>query len=82
MFLSLPVYLLQEEGPDHAKRFFARAEVDGRVWGQGEGRSKKQAEQAAAREAYRRLLDVEGGLAPDGELGGDGTADVPARTDA
>ena len=47
---------LRDEGPDHAKRFFAQAEVAGRVWGQGEGRSKKQAEQAAAREAFEALV--------------------------
>jgi ribonuclease-3 len=82
LFVSLPVYVLEEEGPDHAKRFFASAEVDGRVWGRGAGRSKKQAEQAAACEAYRRLLEVEGGLAADVGLSGGDPAEVPARTDA
>ena len=43
-----PVYVLSEEGPDHAKRFFATVLVAGRLWGTGEGRSKKTAEQAAA----------------------------------
>ncbi len=55
LFDSPPIYVLREEGPDHEKRFFAAARVDGQVWGRGEGRSKKQAEQAAAREAYREL---------------------------
>jgi ribonuclease-3 len=82
LFVSLPVYVLEEEGPDHAKRFFASAEVDRRVWGRGEGRSKKQAEQAAAREAYRRLVAVESGLAPEGGLAGGDGAEVPARSDA
>lgn len=54
-FDSPPVYVLREEGPDHEKHFFATARVDGQVWGRGEGRSKKQAEQAAAQEAYGRL---------------------------
>jgi len=53
-----PVYLVREEGPDHAKRFFASVRVDGRVLGEGEGRSKKQAEQAAARVA-RSVLEGE-----------------------
>ena len=56
LFESPPVYRLRDEGPDHAKRFFAEAVVDGRVWGNGEGRSKKQAEQAAAREAFDHLV--------------------------
>ncbi len=54
-FEALPVYKIEEEGPDHDKRFTARVEVDGRIRGVGTGRSKKQAEQAAAREAYRQL---------------------------
>ena len=37
------------EGPDHAKRFHATVAVGGERRGTGEGRSKKQAEQAAAR---------------------------------
>jgi ribonuclease-3 len=56
--LSPPSYELAEEGPDHAKRFFALVRVDGRELGTGEGRSKKQAEQAAARMA-REVLEGE-----------------------
>lgn len=47
-----PTYEVRDEGPDHAKRFFASVRVGGLFLGQGEGRSKKQAEQAAAREAW------------------------------
>ncbi len=47
-FDSAPVYLLREEGPDHAKRFYASVLIVGRSWGEGEGTSKKQAEQVAA----------------------------------
>ncbi len=43
------------EGPDHAKEFVAVVEVSGKVLGEGRGRSKKEAEQMAAREALRRL---------------------------
>ena len=39
-----------------AKRFFARVRIDGAVRGEGQGRSKKQAEQSAARDAWERLL--------------------------
>jgi ribonuclease-3 len=51
----LPRYSVEEEGPDHAKRFRASVHVGGRLLGQGEGRSKKQAEQAAARIAWADL---------------------------
>jgi ribonuclease III len=54
-FEDVPSYLVVDEGPDHAKRFFATVIVGGRSRGQGEGRSKKQAEQAAARCAWEVL---------------------------
>jgi ribonuclease-3 len=44
-----------DDGPDHAKQFYARVILGGREWGRGEGRSKKQAEQAAARLAWEQL---------------------------
>jgi ribonuclease-3 len=54
---TLPVYELSEEGPDHEKRFTAVVAVTGDVLGRGEGRSKKEAEQAAAQEAYAALRE-------------------------
>jgi ribonuclease III len=54
-FDVLPRYEVSDEGPDHAKTFTAVVQVDGEVVGRGEGANKKQAEQRAAREAYRRL---------------------------
>ena len=54
-FEDVPSYLVVDDGPDHAKRFFATVIVGGRPRGQGEGRSKKQAEQAAARCAWEGL---------------------------
>jgi ribonuclease III len=51
----VPAYELTEEGPDHEKHFTAAAVVAGDVLGWGTGRSKKEAEQAAAREAYAVL---------------------------
>jgi ribonuclease III len=44
-----------EAGPPHDRRFEVAATVDGEVIGQGDGRSKKAAEQAAASEALERL---------------------------
>jgi ribonuclease III len=51
----LPEYRVRERGPDHQKEFTATVFVAGRELGQGVGRSKKEAEQRAAREAYARL---------------------------
>ena len=58
-----PAYVLTEHGPDHAKQFVASVALDGEVLGQGAGRSKKQAEQAAAREAWGALLKLGPGAA-------------------
>ncbi len=54
-FGRLPAYTVVDEGPDHAKRFVATVVLDGRRWEGGQGRSKKQAEQAAARQAWAAL---------------------------
>ena len=54
--LGTPEYIIRSEGPDHAKRFFASVVVDGRVIGDGSGRSKKAAEQQAATAACAALL--------------------------
>lgn len=43
--------LVQESGPDHDKRFMVEVRLNSNVIGTGEGRSKKAAEQQAAREA-------------------------------
>ncbi len=54
-FDQLPRYQVRAEGPDHSKRFFATVTLRGEPYGEGEGRSKKHAEQAAARVAWERL---------------------------
>jgi ribonuclease-3 len=59
-FEQLPEYELRDEGPDHAKRFYAVVRLDGDEKGHGEGRSKKQAEQDAARRAWLELTDAAG----------------------
>jgi ribonuclease-3 len=50
-----PAYKLTSVGPDHDQRFTARALVDGEELGSGVGRSKKEAEQAAAAVAVTQL---------------------------
>ncbi|MGH2772027.1 MAG: ribonuclease III [Actinomycetota bacterium] len=54
----LPAYRVSASGPDHAKRFEAEVYVAGRLLGDGGGRSKKEAEQAAARKALSRMLEA------------------------
>ncbi|MBV8161278.1 MAG: ribonuclease III [Acidimicrobiia bacterium] len=69
---TLPRYDVREEGPDHAKRFFATVHLDDEECGSGEGRSKKQAEQAAARKAWLALTttgDCGDAEADDAEVG-------------
>jgi len=54
--LSLPEYhLLSADGPAHARVFRAAVRVKGYAAAEGEGRSKKEAETAAAAEALLRL---------------------------
>ena len=56
--LGVPEYLIEESGPDHEKRFRARVRVAERIYGDGAGRSKKEAEQEAASAAYGALRGV------------------------
>lgn len=57
--LGAPTYaVIGESGPDHNKRFIVEARC-GRHTGRGEGKSKKEAEQDAAREIVQALPDEE-----------------------
>ena len=53
---SVVYELIGESGPDHDKRFRFRVSVSGVTAGEGEGRTKKEAEQMAARRALEALL--------------------------
>ena len=53
--LGVPEYVVEESGPDHQKSFRARVRVAGDLYGDGQGRSKKEAEQQAAATAYAEL---------------------------
>lgn len=55
-----PQYTVEGTGPDHDRRFAAQVAVDGVDYGSGEGRSKKQAEQEAARVALETLSSGRG----------------------
>jgi ribonuclease-3 len=53
--LGSPEYRIDEQGPDHEKEFHARVVVDDEVLGEGHGRSKKEAEQKAAKQAWTAI---------------------------
>ena len=50
--------VLEVEGPAHEREFTCAAVIDGEEAGRGVGRTKKDAEQAAAREALEKLPDL------------------------
>jgi ribonuclease-3 len=54
--------VVAEHGPPHDRTFEVVADVDGKPIGRGEGRSKKHAEQEAARVALERPLADEPGV--------------------
>lgn len=48
--------LIDEKGPDHNKRFVMQVGINEEVLGTGEGKSKKEAEQLAARVALKAII--------------------------
>ncbi len=60
--LGVPEYLIRDSGPDHEKTFTARVRVGAQCYGQGVGRSKKEAEQQAAETAWREIQALHGHL--------------------
>jgi ribonuclease-3 len=60
-YKAVPQYsVVSTEGPDHNRRFFVNVTVRKRNYGPGEGLSKKEAEQMAARIALRHLIRLKG----------------------
>ena len=53
--LGVPEYHVDESGPDHQKSFRASVRIGGHTYGEGEGRSKKEAEQQAAEAAWTSI---------------------------
>ncbi|WP_141801160.1 MULTISPECIES: ribonuclease III [unclassified Nocardioides] len=63
--LGVPEYVIEDDGPDHMKTFTAQVRVGDKLYGNGTGRSKKEAEQGAAETAYGEIsaslgLDADG----------------------
>src|SRR6202035_2068814 len=75
--LGVPEYHVEESGPDHQKSFRAMVRVGGHVYGAGEGRSKKEAEQQAAEAAWNAISAGEPPLAGHHD---DAAATAPAGT--
>ena len=76
--LSHPTYRVRkEEGPEHEKEFAVDVVVKGNVWGTGRGKSKKQAEQNAARAALESRQDA--GEAKRGKAESPSSAEAPSR---
>ena len=51
---AAPTYrVLKTDGPDHAKQFIVAIEVDGKQIAEGQGASKTEAQQNAAKEAFK-----------------------------
>jgi len=82
--LGSPEYRVGEQGPDHEKEFHARVVVGEEVLGEGHGRSKKEAEQKAAKEAWHTLDGRRtAGRSPDADGSGtDGSGTDGSDTDA
>ena len=51
---SIKYEIISESGPDHNKTFVAQVKLDGKVLANGTGKTKKQAEQEAARKALEK----------------------------
>ena len=69
--LGVPEYHVDESGPDHQKSFRASVRIGGRTYGEGEGRSKKEAEQQAAEAAWTSIT-AGAEARDDGASGGEG----------
>jgi len=58
-YAKLVKYSIEKsEGPDHNKKFYSSARIGNEVIGHGSGRSKKESEQEAAKNALRRMYDL------------------------
>ena len=88
--LGVPYYEVSESGPDHEKMFVAAVKLGGAVFGTGSGRSKKEAEQQAAEEAWNairqaaeaKLTAAEASLETETSTGGSGVSHLGGAASA
>lgn len=67
-FRTHPVYRIRSEyGPDHSKHFMVEVMVGRRTLGEGRGHNKKEAEQAAARDALEKVEKVRRSAREEGD---------------
>lgn len=76
--LGSPEYIATFEGPEHARVFHSTVVIDGVTYGSGSGSAKKHAEQGAAEQTYRALLE----RFPLPKAGGDSAADAGNAPDS
>lgn len=58
---AAPTYrVVESTGPDHAPTYVVEAMFESEVLGRGSGKSKREAESAAAREAVEKILHLDG----------------------
>jgi ribonuclease-3 len=84
--LGVPEYTVEESGPDHQKSFRAFVRIGSKTYGEGEGRSKKEAEQQAAEAAWTAITDARASQASadsqaTGQTADQADADQPAEPD-
>jgi ribonuclease-3 len=82
--LGVPEYHVEESGPDHQKSFRASVRIGGRTYGEGEGHSKKEAEQQAAEAAWTSITKRHSAASPsaDGDAPGENAGDGAAAGNA
>ncbi len=55
-YKTIPEYvLINEIGPEHDKTFFVKVKIKDKFYGKGSGKTKKEAEQNAAKEAIKKI---------------------------
>ncbi len=64
-FGVLPEYrVVSQEGEEHRKTFTVEVFIEGKRFGRGKGKNKKEAQTSAAKEAWEQLKKNEGGSVP------------------
>ncbi|GAB6170025.1 ribonuclease III [Clostridium carnis] len=58
--VSIVYELIKYEGPPHRRKFYTSVVIDNKEFGNGDGYSKKESEQNAAKEALNKLEEVNG----------------------